>query len=177
MNDDDPYRSPQADLQPPIGALPRPSAARGVADGISTDNTIMPRYFAASVDDILAIVLSLLAARSMGEDSPTLQVVALLGTFLGYFFFFEGFASRTPGKFIAGLVVVQTDGRPCTWWQVFIRTMLRVFEVNPIFFGGLPAACASCFRSVTSDSATSSAGPLSFRPAGPRATALARLIR
>ena len=67
MNDDDPYRSPQADLQPPIGALPRPSAARGVADGISTDNTIMPRYFAASVDDILAIVLSLLAARSMGE--------------------------------------------------------------------------------------------------------------
>ena len=140
MNDDDPYRSPQADLHPPGGALPRPSTARDVADGISTDNTIMPRYFAASVDYILAIILSLLAARSMGEDSPTLQVVALLATFLGYFFFFEGFASRTPGKFIAGLVVVQTDGRPCTWWQVFIRTILRVLEVNPIFLGGLPAA-------------------------------------
>jgi uncharacterized RDD family membrane protein YckC len=71
----------------------------------------------------------------MGEDSPTLQAVALLATFLGYFLFSEGFVSRTPGKFIAGLVVVQTNGRPCTWWQVFIRTGFRVLEVNPIFLG------------------------------------------
>jgi hypothetical protein len=43
MNDNDPYRSPQADLQPPVGVSSRPSAVRDVADGISTDNTIMPR--------------------------------------------------------------------------------------------------------------------------------------
>jgi uncharacterized RDD family membrane protein YckC len=144
MNDD-PYRAPQADLQPPARTSPHSSAERDVADGISTDNTIMPRYLAASIDAPLAIVVSLVAARSLGEDSSTLQVVALVAAYLGYFFFCEGFASRTPGKFIAGLVVVQTNGQPCTWWQVFIRTGFRFLEVNPIFLGGLPAALCIVF--------------------------------
>jgi uncharacterized RDD family membrane protein YckC len=48
--------------------------------------------------------------------------------------------SRTLGKFCMGLIVVQYDGRRCTWRQAIIRTLFRFVEVNPLLLGALPAA-------------------------------------
>ncbi len=37
------------------------------------------------------------------------------------------------------------DGRPCTWTQAAIRSVLRLLEVNPICVGALPAALVIVF--------------------------------
>ena len=61
-------------------------------------------------------------------------------TYLSYFFGFEIIFARTPGKFLQGLVVRDINGGKCNVKQILIRTSTRIFEANPILFGGLPAA-------------------------------------
>jgi uncharacterized RDD family membrane protein YckC len=46
---------------------------------------------------------------------------------------------RTLGKFFQGLVVRKLDGNPRDWTGALIRGTLRIFEVNPLLLGGLPA--------------------------------------
>jgi uncharacterized RDD family membrane protein YckC len=145
LNDDDPYRSPQIESGESSRAAPRYPANVDTTEDISTANTVVPRYLAAFLDNLIAMSLAVLAAKSVSEDSPATQFLALLAAYLGYYFLSEGFASRTPGKLMTGLVVVQTDGRPCLWRHVFIRTGFRVLEVNPILLGGLPAAACILF--------------------------------
>jgi len=62
--------------------------------------------------------------------------------YLGYFFIFESLWSRTPGKFLQGLVVLKTDGSRCRVKDHIIRTLARTIEANPILFGGMPAGVA-----------------------------------
>jgi uncharacterized RDD family membrane protein YckC len=112
--------------------------ASGLA-AISTDGTVFPRYLAALLDNVLAGVLGLGAATSISQDLPLVQVPLLLGIYLGYYLLFEGGLSRTPGKMLTGVTIVQLDGRRVTWRQSFIRTLLRALEVNPACLGRLPA--------------------------------------
>jgi uncharacterized RDD family membrane protein YckC len=111
----------------------------------ATGNTVVRRYIAAVLDNTVAIVLSLVAAKSVSDDLPAVQCLALVGTYLGYYLLSEGFVSRTPGKLLAGLVVIGVDGQRCSWGQVFIRTAFRVLEVNPVILGGIPAALGIVF--------------------------------
>lgn len=60
-------------------------------------------------------------------------------TYLGYFFIPEALWSRTPGKYLQGLVVVDPSGGRCGWRRALLRTLVRVVEANPLLFGGLPA--------------------------------------
>ena len=80
------------------------------------------------------------AAKTIDGDVPLIQVPLFVGTFLGYFVLSEGATGRTPAKWFLGLVVVQFDGRACTWRQAVIRTLYRLLEVNPILLGAIPAA-------------------------------------
>lgn len=107
---------------------------------LSTSNTIVPRHAAAVIDTICAVVLGIMSAKTIGNQHPLLQTAALVGAYLGYYLFFEGAFHRTPGKLVAGLVVVGLDGRGCTWRQTLIRTGFRILEVNPVLLGGIPAA-------------------------------------
>lgn len=107
---------------------------------ISTEGTVVPRYIAALLDNFLAGVLAYGAATSISQDLPLVQVPLFLGTYLGYYLLFEGGVSRTPGKMLSGLLVVQFDGRRVTWRQALVRTVSRLLEVNPACLGGLPAA-------------------------------------
>jgi len=59
--------------------------------------------------------------------------------YLAYFVVLEALWSRTLGKFVQGLVVRKLDGNRCDWTAALIRGFLRVFEVNPLLLGGLPA--------------------------------------
>ncbi|HXM50407.1 MAG TPA: RDD family protein [Pyrinomonadaceae bacterium] len=63
-------------------------------------------------------------------------------TYLSYFFIFEMLWSRTPGKFMQGLVVRNIDGTRSSLKSHLIRTISRVLEANPILFGGIPAGIA-----------------------------------
>jgi len=101
---------------------------------------MVPRYIAAAVDNVIAMVLALVAAKSVSDDLPVVQFGLLIGVYLGYYFLFEAAISRTPGKLLTGLVVVQFDGARCKWHQSAVRTGFRVLEVNPILLGAIPAA-------------------------------------
>jgi len=110
------------------------------AAAVSTVGTVVPRYIAALLDNILAMVVAVMAAKIVDRDVPLIQVPLLVGAYLGYYLVFEGLLSRTPGKILMGLIVIQLDGRPCTRRQVLVRTAFRLLEVNPIVLGGTPAA-------------------------------------
>jgi len=122
-----------------IGGYDRPTPA--IAAG-----PIVPRYLAASIDNVIAIILGYAAAKSVSDDLPAVQGILLVGAFLGYFLVFEAVFSRTLGKLLTGLVVVQFDeGNHCTLRQAAIRTGFRLLEVNPILAGAIPAAIVITF--------------------------------
>ena len=52
---------------------------------------------------------------------------------------------KSLGKWMTGLRVVDAHGRHPTWWQVFVRFVLRLFEVNPFLLGGVPAGLVAAF--------------------------------
>jgi uncharacterized RDD family membrane protein YckC len=112
---------------------------------LSTTDTVRARHLAALMDNVLAMVVAVFAAKSIDDSRPILQAVALALVFFGYYLLFELLFSRTPGKFVTGLVVVDLEGRRCSWRQTLIRTVFRVLEVNPLFLGGLPAAARIIF--------------------------------
>jgi uncharacterized RDD family membrane protein YckC len=137
MDTQNPYDSPKAE---PI-EITTAFAARS-AKGSPTDSTVLPRQIAAILDNLIAMILGILAAKS-AEGLPAVQVPVFGAVYLGYYLLFEGFISRTPGKLLTGLVVIQIDGQRCTWRQSLIRTVFRIVEVNPVFM--IPAALSIVF--------------------------------
>lgn len=147
MNEQNPYQSPQYeshanaavagdDVEAPAPAI----ASSDASPAVATDNTVLPRHIAAILDNIIAMVLGVVAAKSVAEDMPGVQIPVLVVAYLGYYLLFEGVISRTPGKLLTGLVVIQFNGKRCTWGQSLIRTCFRVLEVNPALLGAIPAA-------------------------------------
>ena len=111
----------------------------------STVNTVVPRYIAALLDNCIAMLLAVVAAKSISSNLPIVQSAALIAVYLGYYFVFEAMFSRTPGKLLTGLVVVDLYGEKCSLYQTAIRTLFRLLEVNPLLFGALPAAISVVF--------------------------------
>jgi uncharacterized RDD family membrane protein YckC len=104
-----------------------------------TGNSGRPRIFAFVIDNLAATVAAFLAVAVLKTDNPYLGVGALCLTYLGYFFLPEALWSRTPGKYLQGLAVVDASGARCGWRRALVRTLLRVVEANLLLFGGLPA--------------------------------------
>lgn len=147
MNDINPYASPQASNKAPSGEAPTSQVLANAAEeptepspSISTQRTLLPRHLAAILDNLLALVISAVAVRSIDDEQPLLKFGVMILVYLGYFLLSEGLIGRSPCKLMSGLVVVQLDGRRCTWRQTLIRTLFRLLEVNPLLLGGLPAA-------------------------------------
>lgn len=142
MNDLNPYASPSE------GALPRPEPTGDFEAGeldawdpaYWVGETVVPRYLAASLDNAITFVTSIVAAKSVSDEFPLLQTATMVAAYLGYYFAFEGWTSRTPGKFLTGLRVVRLDGARPTWRQTAIRTAFRVLEADPLVLGGIPGA-------------------------------------
>lgn len=105
-------------------------------------NSGRPRIFAFILDNLLATVAAFIAVAMLKTNSPYLAGGALCLTYLGYFFLSEALWSRTPGKYLQGLVVVDLSGGRCGWRRALVRTLLRVVEANPLLLGGLPAGVA-----------------------------------
>jgi uncharacterized RDD family membrane protein YckC len=107
---------------------------------VSIGGTILPRHLAAAFDNVVAIVLAVVASAIIPEDLPMFRMAFVIGVYLTYYLLFERLFAATPGKLLTGLVVVQFNGRACTSRQLIIRTLFRIVEVNPVLLGGLPAA-------------------------------------
>jgi uncharacterized RDD family membrane protein YckC len=112
---------------------------------VSLAGTILPRHLAAILDNVAAMILGVVASGAIPESLPVVKGGIVVVVFFGYYLLTEGLIGATPGKLLAGLVVVQFDGSACTWRQVLIRTLFRVLEVNPVLFGALPAAARIVF--------------------------------
>ncbi len=97
------------------------------------------RLTAIFIDHLIAVGLMLAVVSQVPEQYPALKAVLFFGVYLSYYVLCEGAWSRTPGKFFQGLVVRKLDGSRCGWKEAFIRGLLRIIEVNPLLFGGLPA--------------------------------------
>ena len=97
------------------------------------------RLIAAFIDNIIAFALMMLAVGLLPENFPLLKELFFFLVYLAYFIVLEALWSRTLGKFIQGLVVRKLDGSKCDLTAALIRGGLRIIEVNPLLFGGLPA--------------------------------------
>lgn len=100
------------------------------------------RIAAFIIDNLIACLLAILSVGLIGSPNPYVSGSILGLAYLGYFFIFEALWSRTPGKFLQGLVVLKTDGSRCRLRDHIIRTLARTIEANPILFGGMPAGVA-----------------------------------
>ncbi len=97
------------------------------------------RIFAFIIDNLIACLISILLVGKLQFESGVVSGTILSLTYLLYFFVFEVAFGWTPGKIFQGLVVRNIDGGKCNAKQILIRTLTRIFEANPILFGGLPA--------------------------------------
>jgi uncharacterized RDD family membrane protein YckC len=97
------------------------------------------RLLALFIDHLIAFALMMLAVALVPESLPQMKVLFFFVVYLAYFVVLEALWSRTPGKFVQGLVVRKLDGNRCDWTAALIRGFLRIFEVNPLLLGGLPA--------------------------------------
>ena len=102
-------------------------------------DTSKARLIAVFVDHLIAFGLTLLVVAFIPESLPGLKAVFFFLTYLAYFFLMEALWCRTLGKLFQGLVVRKLDGSRCDWKAALIRSALRIVEVNPLLFGGLPA--------------------------------------
>jgi uncharacterized RDD family membrane protein YckC len=100
------------------------------------------RILAFIIDNLLACLISILTVGLIQTDSSIVGGTMLCFVYLFYFFIFEMMWSRTPGKFIQGLVVCNIDGTRCSLKAHLIRTLARLVEANPILLGGIPAGIA-----------------------------------
>ena len=97
------------------------------------------RLLALFIDHLIAFALMMLTVAFVPESLPQLKALSLIFIYLAYFVVLEALWSRTLGKFVQGLVVRKLDGNRCDWTAALIRGFLRIFEVNPLLLGGLPA--------------------------------------
>ena len=124
-------------------------------------NATKLRIFAAGIDNLLATIVgffitsSLVRAMPPGAADPIVidgrelppdpygsgWLIVAFG-YLAYFFVLEGLWGTTPGKRLFGLRVVRLDGKPVGLWAAGCRTLLRIFEANPLLFGEIPGGLA-----------------------------------
>jgi len=100
------------------------------------------RVIAVFIDHLIAFALTLLVVAFVPESLPILKAVFFFLIYLAYFVVMEALWSRTLGKLFQGLVVRKLDGSRCDWKASLIRSALRIVEVNPLLFAGLPAGLA-----------------------------------
>lgn len=112
---------------------------------ISTHDTIIPRHMAAGLDCAILFVTSIAAAKLIGNKLPLLQLTAFMIVIPGYYFASEALFSRTVGKWVMGLIVVNYDGSKPSRRAIAVRTLFRFIEVNPLLLGALPAALSVIF--------------------------------
>jgi uncharacterized RDD family membrane protein YckC len=98
---------------------------------------------------VMILIAALIAMTVILPFLPGLAIGSLLVLLFllewGYTIGFEyGWQGRTPGKWVAGLRVIQENGHPLSWWGSALRNLLRVADTLPLmllFADDLGAFC------------------------------------
>jgi len=102
-------------------------------------NKILGARWGALVLDIGVCLAVFVALSIVGRGGD--WVLAAWGVFIGaYFIVMEGKWGATLGKMGTKIRVVDRAGQPPGYGRAFVRMLLRLVEVNPLLFGGVPAA-------------------------------------
>lgn len=111
---------------------------REMAQSYRSD-VIIRRWFAMWVDFLFALPLLALVSWVFGQFSDTAFLLLACASLVAYHAVFESLLGATPGKWFAGIRVVDEFGDPPRLWKSVVRAVTRLVEVNPLLLGGLPA--------------------------------------
>ncbi|MBL8516958.1 MAG: RDD family protein [Betaproteobacteria bacterium] len=108
---------------------------------------IVRRWLGCWVDMVGSISCFVVPDFILGNElyRETLAIWLLLA--VSYFVVTEWLWGRTLGKVLTGTIVVNESGGRPNLGQVLVRTVLRLFEVNPLLAGGVPAGIAAAVSS------------------------------
>lgn len=109
-----------------------------VAESLSGGEMLVRRWLGCWIDFAALALLYFGPAFLTGRQFDWMGWVGT-GLAAAYFPITEGRWGRSLGKLITGTIVVRGDGRTPSYLQAIVRTLLRLFEVNPFLLGGLPA--------------------------------------
>jgi uncharacterized RDD family membrane protein YckC len=103
---------------------------------------VVRRWGGAWIDLIVLGCLPFILSSVLGNLLHELAIALWLLLTILYFPLFEGLTGYSLGKLLTGTKVVDASGNPPGLWRATVRTLLRLFEVNPFIAGGLPAGIA-----------------------------------
>lgn len=116
--------------------------AREVALATSANSMVLRRWLGAWVDFIALFLIFVIVSRVMADMDPSLMLVTDLVLIAAYFIVLEAKLGWTLGKLVSGTRIVDDSGQPPGVKAAVLRTLLRLFEVNPFLLGGIPAGVA-----------------------------------
>jgi uncharacterized RDD family membrane protein YckC len=106
----------------------------------SYDSSIVVRRWGATVIDFLVLIgLLVLPDLILGDDLYSKTLLLWIALAAAYYPVLEGLTGFTLGKLIVRIKVVDAVGGLPGMKKAVIRTLLRLIEVNPFLFGGIPA--------------------------------------
>ena len=138
-----PYQPPASDRNAPMSEPGKPPVH--VLTEQYDRAIIVQRWLGCWVDLFGVIACLLIPDFVLGNAlyQQTLGLWLLLA--VAYFVVPEWRWGRTLGKLITGTVIVNVHGGTPGIGQVLVRTVFRLFEVNPLIAGGIPAGLAAAF--------------------------------
>ena len=116
--------------------------AREVALSSSANSMVLKRWVGAWVDFIALFLILVIVSRVMADMDPGLMLIADVVLIAAYFIVLEAKLGWTLGKLVSGTRIVNELGQPPGVKAALLRTLLRLFEVNPFLLGGIPAGIA-----------------------------------
>ncbi|MGO9326711.1 MAG: RDD family protein [Steroidobacteraceae bacterium] len=122
-----------------ILAQPPPASVEAIARRSRPGVMLALRWLGTVVDWLIFFGFLIVPDWLLGNERYQQTIWVWLGPIVLYYPVLEGFWGRTPGKLIAGTIVVDAAGRPPGIWKAVLRTLARLFEVNPFLAGGIPA--------------------------------------
>lgn len=109
-----------------------------VAESLSGGEMLVRRGLGCWIDFAVLALLYFGPGFLTGHRFPGMFWVGV-ALAAAYFPITEGRWGRSLGKVLTATIVVRADGRTPSYLQAIVRTLLRLFEVNPFLLGGLPA--------------------------------------
>ena len=113
--------------------------AREIALATSANAMVFRRWAGAWIDFLVGFGIMVIVAEVFAGMNAGLIVLADVVLFAAYFIGMEVAFGGTLGKFLTGIRVVDEAGAKPSFKAAFLRTLLRLVEVNPLLLGGIPA--------------------------------------
>jgi len=122
-----------------IKVQPPPTSIDAIARQSRPSALLALRLLGTWIDWLILCSFLIVPDWLLGNERYQQTIWIWLGLIVLYYPVLEGIWGRTPGKLIAGTIVVDATGRPPGIWKAVLRTLARLFEVNPFLIGGIPA--------------------------------------